>query len=101
MKHSFDEEFQDDHARAVRKYKDWLKLHARELMKHPSFKGISKQQFTDMLTKETEKEAAGANAARRDLIEAMEQGKRESGKKSRSGGRGGERGSEGRGSGER
>ena len=48
---SFRSEAPDNPGLAHQKYVDWLKLHSREVMKHPSLRGVSKEQFMTQLAK--------------------------------------------------
>lgn len=48
---TFLSETPDNPGLARQKYSDWLALHSREVLKHPSFRGISKEQFLSQLSK--------------------------------------------------
>ena len=75
----------DKPALARKRYKDWLKLHAREIMKHPSFKGMSKADFVRKLQDEESTEFQKMDPARREYIAALREGYRQSGKRKKRG----------------
>lgn len=74
VKSTFDKEYAENPAQSERHYKDWLKLHSRDLMKNPAFKGISKTDFINKLSADAETHATKMNQAKQDYIDALRQG---------------------------
>jgi len=92
----------DNPALAHQNYIDWLKLHSREVMKHPGLRGVSKEQFMTQLAKVGDSVAPVIDQATQEYKNLLIQGyrgtqrsRKSDGKNplTRGGGRGGGRGS--------
>lgn len=60
-------------------------MHARDVVKNPSFNGLSKQDFQNRLTAEADGQTKGMNEARKAYINALREGFRQAGGKSKAG----------------
>lgn len=76
---TFQNETPENPGLAHQNYIDWLKLHAREVLKHPSMRGVSKEQFLNQLAKVGDSVAPVLDQATSDYREALIQGYRQAG----------------------
>lgn len=99
---SFRKETPDNPGLAHQNYIDWLKLHSREVMKHPALRGVSKEQFLTQLGKVGDSAAPVIDQATQEYKNLLIQGYRGLGRSrktdgknplTRGGGRGGDRSS--------
>ena len=67
----------DNPALAHQNYVDWLKLHSREVLKHPSMRGVSKEQFLNQISKIGNEVGPVIDEATQSYKEALIRGYRE------------------------
>ena len=77
---TFISETPDNPGLAHQNYIDWLKLHSREVLKHPSMRGVSKEQFQIQLSKIGDSVAPVLDEATQAYKEALIQGYRQAGR---------------------
>lgn len=82
---TFDQEMPNNPAMAHRKYLDWVNMHARDVIKNPSFNGLSKQDFQNKLAAEADNQTADMNEARKAYIDSLREGFRQAGGRSQPG----------------
>lgn len=71
---SFLSETPENPALAQQNYIDWQKLHAREILKNPSFRGLSREDFLKMLSKVGDSTAPVIDQAHKEYKDALVQG---------------------------
>ena len=73
---TFNSETPDNPALAHQNYVDWLKLHSREVLKHPGMRGVSKEQFQILLSQVGNSVAPVLDQATQEYKEKLIQGYR-------------------------
>lgn len=76
---SFLSETPDNPALARQNYGDWINQHARDIMKAPQLKGLSKSDFQQLISKVTNSSAPVIAQAQQDYIDALRRGYVQSG----------------------